>query len=259
MDFQARMNALSTGDKVIGAGLLVSLISLFLPWYSVSYSLGSFGSGTGSVNGFQGVGWIYLLVLLASAVYWAIKVFTPEAEAFKQVSALGKAPDGSGGIGHWMLFLGAGIIMLLFAAIDVLTYPSTSGPGYSAGPAWGFFVALIGAIAIAVGGFMARDAGAGFGLGALSTGAPVSPSTPGSSPSPPTPPPPAPVDPNIGTGAPPVANEPAPPPSPADPIQPTVMAEPSPPTPTPADEIPPTVVIEPGPQASAEDPTKPAS
>ena len=53
MDFQARMNALSTGDKVVGGGLLVSLIALFLPWYSVSVSFGTIGSGSASVNGFR--------------------------------------------------------------------------------------------------------------------------------------------------------------------------------------------------------------
>ena len=164
-----------------------------------------------------------------------MKVFSPDAEAFKQVAAMGKKPDGSGGIGHWMVFLGAGIIMFFFSALDVLTYPAPSGTGISAGPSWGFFVALIGAIAVGVGGFMARDAGSGFGLGAISMGSgsssASSSTSPSSTPSAPPPPPPSPptasvdvsapspVDINVDASPPPAVNEPAQP-APAEPTEP---------------------------------------
>ena len=236
MDFQARMNALSTGDKVVGAGLLVALISLFLPWYGFS-----FGGFSYSESGFYGVGWVYLLLLLASAVYWGMKVFAPDANAFKQVSSVGKRPDGSGGIGHWQVFLGGGVIMFLFSLIYY--FSNVSGTGLSI--RFGWFVGLIGAILIAVGGFMARDAGAGFGLGAPSTGSQSASTIPSSPPPPPAPPPPAPVDTNVNA------------------VPPTAMNEPTQPAPAPVDpsmdETPPTVMNEPTQSAPPPEPTEPAS
>jgi hypothetical protein len=219
MDFQARMNALSTGDKVVGAGLLIALISLFLPWYGWSVNAGAFGSLGGSESGFYGVGWVYLLLLLACAVYWGMKVFAPDADAFKQVSSVGKRPDGSGGIGHWQVFLGAGVVMFLFSLIYYFSNISGSGTGYSYGVRWGWFIGLIGAIVIAVGGFMARDAGAGFGLGAPSTGSRAASTLPSSPPPPTAPPPAAPVDTNVNAG-PPTTNEPAQSTPPQEPTEP---------------------------------------
>jgi hypothetical protein len=86
---------LNTRDWLTGVGSLVLLISVFLPWYTVS--LGSFGSA--SASGVGGHGWLWIVFFLSLAVvaYEAIKLFwrelpfdlpVPEASAVLAVTAV---------------------------------------------------------------------------------------------------------------------------------------------------------------------------
>ncbi|MGD1052901.1 MAG: hypothetical protein ABR950_03645 [Candidatus Dormibacteria bacterium] len=146
----------SNGQLAIGAGLILALINYFIPWWwssSYSYSGSSIvgiagssaSSGIGGFGYWEGViGFIVLLVLI---VLFALRTFAPQV-----VPAL-PAQD-------FMIYVVGGVVLLL-TAIMLLTYgggASVSGPGYSfsAGISIGFFVALITAAAIAVGGWLSK-------------------------------------------------------------------------------------------------------
>src|SRR5688572_8513976 len=71
----ARMDTsrLTTGDMIAGAGGIVLLISLFLPWYGVSVDIAGF-SASESGSGWQALGFIDILLFLVSVAAIAIVV-----------------------------------------------------------------------------------------------------------------------------------------------------------------------------------------
>ncbi|GAC1343219.1 MAG: hypothetical protein NVSMB29_15710 [Candidatus Dormibacteria bacterium] len=139
----------TNGDTAVGAGLIVGLIALFLPWYSASSNGGVAGFNFSvSVNGFSHwTGLLYLLAVLVGLALFVVRHFVPTVK----VPELPQ-PDA-------MLYLAIGAFMAVMAILYLLLGSGTtvSGPGYSAGPSFGLFIGLIAGIAVAAGGFLKRS------------------------------------------------------------------------------------------------------
>jgi hypothetical protein len=145
----------SNGELAIGGGLILALINYFIPWWwSSSYSYSGSVAGLGSSSGSAGIGgfgyWegvIGFIVLLVLIALFAVRMFAPQV-----IPALP--------VQDYMIYAVGGVILLL-TAVALLTYGggvSGSGLGYSysSGISIGFFVGLITAVAIAVGGWLTK-------------------------------------------------------------------------------------------------------
>ena len=211
---------LSNGDMAVAIGALVGFIAVFLPWYSVSTSCsgaasaycGGFSASTGGLSDFWG--WLFMLGALIALVYIALRLFAPAT-----VPALP--------LQDWMIFLILGAVMAGGALIFFLTTSgggSSSGFGYSvsAGVSFGWFIGLVAAAAVAVGGFLKKSDPQPATAPLNIQRAPAAPGQPGAAPQAPqySAPPPAPqpyAAPPVQQ-APPVAPPPqAPPPAPPAP------------------------------------------
>jgi hypothetical protein len=178
------IETLSNGDKAILGGSLVVLIAMFLPWYGVD--LGTFGSE--SVSGFHSWGLLTFIAWLFVVVLWLLR--GPLSSQFKMPEV--SVTDG-------ILFMIGGGVEALGALIFWLAYKTdVSGFGISAGVKFGTFVALVGGLITAAGGYLKQSepAAAGpvsSGMGSTppppSYGAPPPPATPPTSTPPPTGPP----------------------------------------------------------------------
>ena len=185
------IDELSNGDKAILGGSLVVLIAMFLPWYSASYA-----GFSDSVNGFHRwglltfVGWLVVLGL------WLLR---------GPLSGQFSLPKW--GVADSMLFMILGGVEVLGAVLYWIDGSSSVGSlnafGVSTGPSFGLFIALVGGLATAGGGFLKQSEPAK----AVSSG-PASP--PGGYGTPPPPPPPS----GGGFGAPPAGGATPPPPAP---------------------------------------------
>jgi hypothetical protein len=142
----------SNGELILGVGLVVALINWFIPWwwaYSFNYS-GIAGSGglssSGGTGGFGDIwGILGFIVLLALIALFVIRPFAPQV-----LPALPAA--------DYLIYAVGGVFILLMVVL-FLTYAGTasvSGIGYSAGISIGFFIGLVAAAAIAVGGWLKK-------------------------------------------------------------------------------------------------------
>jgi hypothetical protein len=173
---------MTNGDIALGIGLIVAVISVFLPWYSASFNCngipGCAGFNTSaSVGGLSyWSGWLFFLAALVGLALWILRSFVPTVSipALPQTDAV--------------IYLIIGIFMIVMAVLWFLlgSGASVSGPGYSAGPSFGLFIGLIAAIAVTAGGFLKRadpqpatrplGTGTGTGYGGYGgTGAPPPP------------------------------------------------------------------------------------
>jgi hypothetical protein len=144
---------LSNGDVAVAGGLLVGLITVFLPWYGVSYSYsgvglgaaGNFSSSVGALSSWSG--WLFFLAVLIGIALFVLRTFLSTA-------ALPALP-----LDDAMLYLIAGIVMVVTALLFLLTYGGSgaSGPGYSVGVSFGLFIGIIAGAAVAAGGFLKRS------------------------------------------------------------------------------------------------------
>jgi hypothetical protein len=137
----------SNGDALVGGGLIVAFITVFLPWYSTSVQLGGFSS-SGSVGGLGlWAGWLFFLVAIVGIVLFVFRNFVSSVNmpALPQTDAI--------------IFLIVGIALVVLGILWLLTGGGTtaSGPGYSAGPSFGLFIGLIAGAVVAVGGFLKRS------------------------------------------------------------------------------------------------------
>lgn len=139
----------TNGDAAIGGGLIVALIAVFLPWYRASADSGPNGYNFSvSINGLSHwTGVLFFLALLVGIALFVIRNFVPTVK----VPTLPQ-PDA-------MLYLGIGAFMAVMAILFLVlgSGATISGPGYSAGPSFGLFLALLAAIAVAAGGFLKRS------------------------------------------------------------------------------------------------------
>jgi hypothetical protein len=144
---------LSNGDTIIGGGLIVGLIAVFLPWYSASFNCGGIpGCGGFSTSSSVGAlsfwtGWLFFLAVLAGLALYIIRTFVATVTLPTMPQ-----PDP-------VLYMIVGAFMLLMGLLWLLTYggASGSGPGYSAGPSFGLFIGLIAAVGVIAGGFLKRS------------------------------------------------------------------------------------------------------
>jgi len=138
----------SNADLLVGGGIILALINWFIPWwYTWNFSCSgsafcvNVSSGVSGFGLWSGIlGFIVLLVLIALFV---VRLFAP--------TALPALP-----VADWMIYAIGGVFILLMAILFFTYAPGVSGPGYSAGISIGFFVGIITAAAIAVGGYLKR-------------------------------------------------------------------------------------------------------
>lgn len=120
--------SLSQTDRIIGGATVVLFISLFLPWFSVSF--GSIGSV--SADGLTSHGYEYITLIVSLAVIGLLAL-----------GALGlwKLPASSPVGRDQLLLIGTGISFVL-VLLGFLFKPGGSGVGWS----FGAFVALVAAV-----------------------------------------------------------------------------------------------------------------
>ena len=134
------------GLLIAAGSALLLIISLFLPWYAVSASLGpGVPAVSASVTGWESFSYTDLLLFLVAAVVIALAALT----------AAGSLPELPVPIGQ--IVLGAGVLALLLVLFRLLNLPGDAGGlvGVDVGRKLGGFVALIAAAGIAFGGTQA--------------------------------------------------------------------------------------------------------
>ncbi len=119
-------------DRIVAGAGLIALISMFLPWYGASA-----GPYSASVSGFSsGWGWLGALAIVGAGAY----VVGAAAGRRVRVGSLGPAATVAG-----LSVVGTVIVILRW-----LTMPSGGIAGYSYGPEFGIYLALIVGIAQAI-------------------------------------------------------------------------------------------------------------
>jgi hypothetical protein len=144
---------LSNGDIAVGAGLIVGLVALFLPWYGFTYSSGGIlgvnpgFASSGSVGGLNyWTGWFFFLAVLVGLALIILRTFAPTV-------ALPALPVNDAAT--YMVVGGVMVVMaLLWLAVGAPA--SYSEPGFSAGVSFGLFIGLIAGVAVLAGGFLKR-------------------------------------------------------------------------------------------------------
>ena len=131
-------NRLTTVDKVVAIATLITMISLWLPWFSGTYSaLGETSSG--SISGTSDHGWLWLEFFLALALlaYFAARAAWDQLPFSLPVA---HAP---------LLIAGTGL-QFLFILIGFFALPSTGGiPGLSITWDFGAILALTASVVAA--------------------------------------------------------------------------------------------------------------
>jgi hypothetical protein len=132
------LNRLNTADRIVGIATLVTMISLWLPWFSATYSaLGITSSGSISGTGVHGWLWLEFIVALVLLVYLAAKAAWDPMPFRVPVSH------------ERLLLIGTGVQFLL-VLIGFFAVPSTNGvQGVSVSWDFGAILALIASIAAA--------------------------------------------------------------------------------------------------------------
>jgi len=132
---------LTTGDIVAGVGGIVLLIALFLPWYGVSVDVAGF-SASESGSGWEVLGFIDILLFLISVAAIAVVA----ARAAGALPADIPAPVILLGLG------GLAVLLVLYRIIDIPTDGDVPDQ-VDVSRKVGVFIALIGAAALAYGGW----------------------------------------------------------------------------------------------------------
>lgn len=127
---------LARADKIIAAGTFIAMISIWLPWFSISWGASTFESaGSASISGTTGHGWLWLeffvalvlLAYLAARAAWDRLPFTMP-------------------VAHAPLLVVGTSLQLLLVLIAFLDIPySNDGVGLD----WGAFLGLLAALAAA--------------------------------------------------------------------------------------------------------------
>jgi hypothetical protein len=223
----------STGAWVSGGGALILLLSVFFSWYtgkvtvsgSISGVLGnSLGSRSSSVSGWDATDLaklVFLLALIALAV-WIVELFVEGVDL---------------PVHAWSVAMVCGAVSILIVLYRIVEKPTggfpTSGSfslgaagkvSWSVSAAWGLYLALLAAIAVVVGAYMAMKE-VGGSIGSM-TAAPAGAGAAAMAPPPPPEPEPTPE---------PAAYTP-PPPVPEPEPEPESEPEPEPPAPAPEPE-----------------------
>jgi hypothetical protein len=132
------LNRLTNADKIVAVATLITMISLWLPWFSGKYSaLGITSSATVSGTGVHGWLWLEFILALALLVYIAAR------------AAWDRLPFNLP-IAHERLLVVGTAGQLLLIVIGFFAMPSTNGvQGFSISWDFGAFLALIASIVAA--------------------------------------------------------------------------------------------------------------
>jgi hypothetical protein len=135
------VNRLDRGMQIFGGAGLLLFVSLFLPWYGVSASLGSgFGKISVSASAWQAFSFIDILLFLAAAIAVAIAVAVGMAKLPELPLPLGQ------------LMLGVAAVAALLVLFRLMFIPGGEGVGIvHVGRRVGVFVALIAAAGMVYG------------------------------------------------------------------------------------------------------------
>jgi hypothetical protein len=132
------LNRLTTVDKVVAVATLITMISLWLPWFSASYSaLGITSSGSISGTGVHGWLWLEFILALALLVYLAARAAWDQLPFSLPIS-------------HERLLVAGTALQFLLILIGFFAVPSTGGvQGVSVSWDFGAILALIASIVAA--------------------------------------------------------------------------------------------------------------
>jgi hypothetical protein len=129
-----KLNTLSNGEKLIAGGGVLMLIASFLPWYSIDF--GEFGSV--SRNGWESPGFIWSFLAVVAAVIMAGSILGPKLANIQ-------LPD-LGTVTWAQAHLGLGAAVAVFIILKLVNESSYM--------AFGFFLGIIAAVALAAGGYL---------------------------------------------------------------------------------------------------------
>jgi hypothetical protein len=134
-----KINTLSNGEKLVLGGGVLMLIASILPWYKIDFGLDGIVDASFSRNGWQepATPWSLLAILIAIALAASIA-----AVRFGNV----QLPAMSGGMSWGMIYLGGGGLVALLTLLVLISESSYLS--------YGFYLAIIAAIAIAAGGYL---------------------------------------------------------------------------------------------------------
>jgi hypothetical protein len=124
---------LTTADRITGGATLVLLISLFLPWFSVSASFGNFTSSA-SADALTAHGYLYLVLLLALAMLGYLVV----SAGLDSMPALP--------LRHEQILGGAAAVNLLLVLIGMLIMPGGGSSLVKVSWDFGAFLGLAAAV-----------------------------------------------------------------------------------------------------------------
>jgi hypothetical protein len=133
----------SSAEATTGIGLTLACVGMFLPWYSASFSVAGAGpTYTFSSNGFGSLfGWLFFIAAVAAATLYVRRTLLGSAAT---VSAFSHRDARI----YWV----STVLMLLMVLVYAVGGGSSGAIlGTNAGLSFGWFVALGGAVAIAIG------------------------------------------------------------------------------------------------------------
>ncbi len=134
------VSRLDRGLQIAGIGGVVLLVSLFLPWYGVSASVGGTEISE-SITAWQSFDFADILMAIAAVVAIAAAVATATGNVPASLPVpIPRAVSFVGGIAA---------LLVLFRLIDI---PDSGVEAVDVGRKIGAFIALVGAVAIAYGG-----------------------------------------------------------------------------------------------------------
>ncbi len=134
--FSLDLNRLTTVDKIVGVASLIAMISIWLPWYSVSWGGDAFQRpGSESFSGTWGHGWLWLefVVALALIAYLVMRAGWADSPVRLPVA---HAP-------LLIVVTGVQLLLLLIAFADI----PYGGDGMGWG--WAAFIGLLAGLAAA--------------------------------------------------------------------------------------------------------------
>ncbi len=146
------LSKLSTGDKVIGIGAIVYLIAMFLPWEGYDYNI------LGASASYSNSGWSYFWTGILPLLLIALVVAKVAISRFSPATKLPDIP-----IAWGQAILGAAVAAAVLVVLRLLIPSSKYGGTHISGAPdldrkYGLFLAVIAAIAVAVGAFLKYQA-----------------------------------------------------------------------------------------------------
>ena len=134
--FQLDLGRLTRVDQIVAGASLIAMISIWLPWYSVSWGSSVFqssGSASFSGTGLHGWLWLEFVVALSLIAYLGLRAGLPESRISLPIA---HAP---------LLIVGTGLqLLLILIAFADIPY-GNEGMGWG----WAAFIGLLAALAAA--------------------------------------------------------------------------------------------------------------